>query len=81
MVKLASGAVIAPPSALDGERVARRVLVYRTIVDAIRCGALPIGARLPSSRQLAAEWGYTPATAATSPGLDARRRPRRCCGR
>lgn len=59
MVKLASGAVIAPPRALDGQRVARRVLAYRTIVDAIRSGALPVGARLPSSRQLAAEWGYT----------------------
>lgn len=59
MVKQACGAVIAAPVAHAGERVARRVLVYRTIVDAIHGGALPAGTRLPSSRQLAAEWGYT----------------------
>jgi len=57
-VKQACGVLIAAPVARAGERVARRVLVYRTIVEAIRSGALPPSTRLPSSRQLATEWGY-----------------------
>lgn len=35
----------------------RRLWVYRSVLADIRSGALPAGARLPSSRQLAAEWG------------------------
>lgn len=58
MVKQAAGVMIAAPRRVPGERVARRVLVYRTLLEAIRSGALPPGARLPSARQLAAEWGY-----------------------
>jgi GntR family transcriptional regulator / MocR family aminotransferase len=58
LVKQASGVVIAAPGAVGDRRVPRRVRVYVTIVDAIRSGALPPGARLPSARQLAAEWGY-----------------------
>lgn len=58
MVKQASGVVIAAPQGTGDRRVARRVRAYCTIVDAIRSGALPPGTRLPSARQLAAEWGY-----------------------
>lgn len=58
MVKQASGVVIAAPQGTGDRRVARRVRVYCTLVDAIRNGALPPGTRLPSARQLAAEWGY-----------------------
>jgi GntR family transcriptional regulator / MocR family aminotransferase len=58
LVKRASGVVIAAPGGLGERRVPRRVRVYVTIIDAIRSGALPPGARLPSARQLAAEWGY-----------------------
>ena len=59
MVKQASGVVIAAPDGTGDRRVARRVRVYATIVDAIRNGSLPPGTRLPSARQLAAEWGYS----------------------
>jgi GntR family transcriptional regulator / MocR family aminotransferase len=61
MVKQASGVVMAPPRAPDqasGERTPRRVRVYCALIDAIRAGTLPPGTRLPSSRQLAAEWGF-----------------------
>jgi GntR family transcriptional regulator / MocR family aminotransferase len=58
MVKQASGVVIAPPQVTGDRRIARRVRVYCTIIDAIRNGTLPPGARLPSARQLAADWGY-----------------------
>ena len=58
MVKQASGVVIAVPQPREGERVARRVLVYRTVLDAIANGALPPGTRLPSARQLAREWKF-----------------------
>lgn len=58
MVKQASGVVIAAPQGTGDRRVARRVRAYCTLVDAIRTGALPPGTRLPSARQLAAEWGY-----------------------
>lgn len=58
MVKQASGVVIAAPQGAGDRRVARRVRVYITVIDAIRNGTLPPGARLPSARQLAAEWGY-----------------------
>jgi GntR family transcriptional regulator/MocR family aminotransferase len=50
--------MIAAPHASADRRVPRRVLVYCTVVDAIRSGALPPGTRLPSARQLALEWGY-----------------------
>ncbi len=49
---------MAAPQGTGDRRVARRVRAYCTIVDAIRSGALPPGTRLPSARQLAAEWGY-----------------------
>lgn len=58
MVKQASGVMIAAPQGTGDRRVARRVRAYCTLVDAIRSGALPPGTRLPSARQLAAEWGY-----------------------
>lgn len=58
MVKQALGVMIAAPPVVGDMRMARRVRVYCTIVDAIRTGALPVGTRLPSARQLAAEWGY-----------------------
>jgi GntR family transcriptional regulator / MocR family aminotransferase len=58
LVKQASGVMIAAPGGTGDRRVARRVRVYLTIVDAIRGGDLPPGTRLPSARQLAAEWGY-----------------------
>ncbi len=58
MVKQASGVVMAVPDAAQGQRVARRVRVYRALVDALRDGSLRPGTRLPSARQLAAEWGY-----------------------
>jgi GntR family transcriptional regulator/MocR family aminotransferase len=58
MSKHAAGVVIAAPRRVPGERVARRVLVYRTLLQAITSGALAPGTRLPSARQLAAEWGY-----------------------
>ncbi len=58
MVKQASGVVIAAPAGTGDRRVARRVRVYSTIIDAIRSGTLPPGTRLPSARQLAGEWGY-----------------------
>jgi GntR family transcriptional regulator/MocR family aminotransferase len=57
VVKQASGVVIAPPRISGDRKVARRVLVYCTVIDAIRSGALAPGTRLPSARQLAAEWG------------------------
>ena len=59
MVKQASGVVIAAPDGTGNRRVARRVRVYCTVIDAIRNGLLPPGTRLPSARQLAAEWGYS----------------------
>ncbi len=58
MVKQALGVMIAAPPIVGDMRMARRVRVYCTIVDAIRSGSLPVGTRLPSVRQLAAEWGY-----------------------
>jgi GntR family transcriptional regulator / MocR family aminotransferase len=58
VVKRASGVMIAPPQTTGDRRVARRVRVYCTVLDAIRNGTLPAGARLPSARQMAAEWGY-----------------------
>jgi GntR family transcriptional regulator/MocR family aminotransferase len=58
VVKQASGVVIAAPSGGGDRKVARRVRVYVRIIDAIRGGTLPPGTRLPSARQLAAEWGY-----------------------
>ncbi len=58
MVKPASGVVIAAPQVPGDRKIARRVRVYGTVLDAIRSGAMPPGTRLPSARQLAAEWGY-----------------------
>jgi GntR family transcriptional regulator/MocR family aminotransferase len=50
--------MIAAPRGPTERRVPRRVRVYCTVIDAIRSGALPPGARLPSARQLAKDWGY-----------------------
>ncbi len=58
MVKQASGVVMAAPNAARNERVARRVRVYCALLDGIRAGSLRPGTRLPSSRQLATEWGF-----------------------
>jgi GntR family transcriptional regulator / MocR family aminotransferase len=44
-----------PPGMRDAG-LPRRLWVYRGVLAAIRNGALPPGARLPSSRQLAADW-------------------------
>jgi len=58
MVKPASGVVMPAPAVVQGARVPRRVQVHSALVDAIRGGALLPGTRLPSSRQLATEWGF-----------------------
>ena len=58
MVKQASGVVMAAPPAARDTRDTRRARVYAALLDAIRNGALPPGTRLPSSRQLALEWGF-----------------------
>jgi GntR family transcriptional regulator/MocR family aminotransferase len=58
MVKQASGVVMAAPPAARDTRDTRRARVYCALLDAIRGGALPPGTRLPSSRLLAAEWGF-----------------------
>ena len=58
MVKQASGVVMAAPLAARDTRDTRRARVYGALLDAIRGGTLPPGTRLPSSRQLAAEWGF-----------------------
>ena len=58
MVKLALGALI-QPARLGGQKLPRHVQVYRTVLDAILSGKLPPGARLPSARQLAMDWGVT----------------------
>jgi len=58
VTKPAAGAVIAPPSDAE-ERLPRRVRVYRTLAEAIAAGSLRPGARLPSARQLALEWGFS----------------------
>jgi GntR family transcriptional regulator/MocR family aminotransferase len=58
VVKPAAGVVLAVPPSSGDRRIARRVRVFSTVVDAIRNGALAPGARLPSARQLAKEWGY-----------------------
>ena len=39
------------------ERVSRRLQVYQTVLDAIHRAVLMPGARLPSARQLATDWG------------------------
>jgi len=59
VTKPAAGAVLAPPPPDEGTRLPRRLRVYRTVVEAIRGGALRPGARLPSARQLALEWGFS----------------------
>ena len=58
MVKQASGVVITAPQVTGDRKVARRVRVYCTVIDAIRSGVLRPGTRLPSARQLAAEGGH-----------------------
>jgi GntR family transcriptional regulator / MocR family aminotransferase len=56
MVKTARGPLIAIPPDVMASGLPRRLWVYRGVLAAIRGGALAPGARLPSSRQLAAEW-------------------------
>jgi GntR family transcriptional regulator / MocR family aminotransferase len=58
VVKTVSGVVMAAPLAARDPRDTRRARVYGAMLDAIRNGSLPPGTRLPSSRQLAAEWGF-----------------------
>jgi GntR family transcriptional regulator / MocR family aminotransferase len=56
MGKTVRGPSIAIPPGVRETGLPRRLWVYRGVLAAIRSGALPNGARLPSSRQLAAEW-------------------------
>jgi GntR family transcriptional regulator / MocR family aminotransferase len=57
MVKRALGSLIAPLTGVGEDGLPRRLWVYRSVLQAVRSGALPPGARLPSSRELAIEWG------------------------
>lgn len=57
MAKQAAGAIIQPLIDTPGRRMPRRLRVYQTVLDAIQRGHLRPGARLPSARQLAADWG------------------------
>lgn len=56
MAKQASGAIIQPLIQTPGARLPRRLRVYQTVLDAIQRGHLRPGMRLPSARQLAADW-------------------------
>ena len=58
MVKFALGALIQPARG-SGAPLPRHVQVYHTVLDAIVSGALPPGSRLPSARQLAADWSLS----------------------
>jgi len=57
VVKQASGVLIQPLVRPASERVSRRLQVYQTVLDAIHRRVLMPGARLPSARQLASDWG------------------------
>ena len=57
MVKQAAGVLIQPLVRSASERVSRRLQVYQTVLDAIHRAVLMPGARLPSARQLATDWG------------------------
>jgi GntR family transcriptional regulator/MocR family aminotransferase len=57
VAKQAAGAIIQPLIEAPGRRMPQRLRVYRTVLDAIQRGHLRPGARLPSARQLAADWG------------------------
>jgi GntR family transcriptional regulator/MocR family aminotransferase len=57
VVKQASGVLIQPLVRQASERMSRRLQVYQTVLDAIHRHVLAPGARLPSARQLAADWG------------------------
>jgi len=57
VAKQASGALIQPLLRSASDRVSRRLQVYQTVLDAIHRNVLIPGARLPSARQLAADWG------------------------
>ena len=59
MVKHAAGWFMQARREAADAREPRRAWVYRTVLAAIRDGSLPPGSRLPSARQLAAEWGVT----------------------
>jgi GntR family transcriptional regulator/MocR family aminotransferase len=56
VVKQAAGVLIQPLVHQTAERISRRLQVYQTVLDAIHRGVLSPGARLPSARQLAADW-------------------------
>jgi GntR family transcriptional regulator / MocR family aminotransferase len=56
MVKTARGPLIAIEREAQLAGLPRRLWVYRSVLAAIRRGALAPGERLPSSRQLASEW-------------------------
>ena len=56
VVKQASGVLIQPLLRQSSERMSRRLQVYQTVLDAIHRRVLAPGARLPSARQLAADW-------------------------
>jgi GntR family transcriptional regulator / MocR family aminotransferase len=56
MSKRAAGALLPTLSEQAQQLRGRRAQVYRTVLEQIRTGTLPPGARLPSARQLAREW-------------------------
>lgn len=56
MSKRASGVFIQRSPPPDAHKVARRVWVYRAVLESIMRGSLPPGARLPAARQLASDW-------------------------
>jgi GntR family transcriptional regulator/MocR family aminotransferase len=57
VVKRAAGFFIQRPVWPEGDTRPWRVRLHERLLAAIRSGELPPGARLPSARQLAAEWG------------------------
>ncbi len=56
LAKQAAGAIIQPLLPASNARMPRRLRVYQTVLDAIQRGHLKPGTRLPSARQLAADW-------------------------
>lgn len=57
MAKQAAGVIIQPLVEAGHARMPQRLRIYQTVLEAIQRGHLPPGARLPSARQLAADWG------------------------
>jgi GntR family transcriptional regulator/MocR family aminotransferase len=62
VVKPAAGFFLRRPSAEADDTRPWRVRLHEHFVQAIRSGELPSGARLPSARQLAREWGLARGT-------------------